>query len=156
MATLKNHIKPWQVTLLNIKNERGTQVPTLAVIDERIRIGETATPVCLVTPLSQKNETDEIHAALISAAPELLQVALAIIKRANHDKNGFLTIQEISEHAAKAIKKATMRTRGYYSEPGMADRCVLIWEQEGFRARWVEETETESPYRYRIETWESF
>ena len=61
-----------------------------------------------------------------------------------------------AKKVAKAIKKATMRTRGYYSEPGMADRCVLIWEQEGFRARWVEETETESPYRYRIETWESF
>jgi len=61
---------PW-----SIGNIKATPLNphALAVWPESVKVGEVASPVCIVSPIAELDDTDIQNARLIAAAPEMLR-----------------------------------------------------------------------------------
>lgn len=67
---------PWSIG--NIK-ETPLNPHALAVWSESVKVGEVASPVCIVSPIAELDDTDIQNARLIAAAPDLLEALAACL-----------------------------------------------------------------------------
>ena len=89
---------PWSI---GNRKETPLNPHALAVWSDLVKVGEVASPVCIVSPIAELDDTDIQNARLIAAAPEMLEA----LRNLTHP----MASDEDLQHALAVIAKAEGR-----------------------------------------------
>lgn len=102
MGNTKHTPGPWEIGYGD--NSHSLGVFTKKMLDT----GTAEPPICLVSPITLANDTDNANARLIAAAPELLEALEAVRRHGLIEKDGYETVVKI---VGEAIIKATWNSQ---------------------------------------------